>query len=200
MKNELEIKVVGRINRILHMSDEGRQKATLAKMRRGIGRLPGELPEIWSLIMEGVDDSLLNERFETAFFNALTLFAWHQQGHDPKDEPMYKEGMTLGKAAAYLFFKDESGDKEQAKERIIKRFGIITASKDTEDLFSHVKSMVSLLKSKDITLDYGDLAKAFYYSSDRDTLASIYLRWGRDFYGEINKDKTENNTEEEVNE
>lgn len=197
MQNEFIDKIADRkIKHILEMNDEGARKATLAKMRRGIGRLPGELPELWSLIMGNIDES--NERFETALFNSLTLFAWHQQGHDR--EPMHQNGMSMGKAAAYLVFRDESGDIEKAKERIIKKFSIITSSGDTIELFNHVKGMVSLLRSKDIPLDYGDLAKAFYFSSDRDALAKIYLSWGRDFYGELNKNNEETDTEEETDE
>lgn len=195
MQNEYIDKIADRkIKHILEMPDDGARKATLAKMRRGIGRLPGELPELWSLIMGDV-----NECFETALFHALTLFAWHQQGQD-REEPMHKTGMSMGKAAAYLVFRDESGDKKAAEERVIKRFSIITSSCDTIELFNHVKGMVSLLRSKDIPLDYGDLANAFYQSSDRDALAKIYLRWGRDFYGELNKNKKETDTEEETDE
>lgn len=187
-----------KINEILNMSDDGMQKAVLANLRRGIGRHPGEVPELWYLIMENVDDDLLRDgRFETALFDTLTLFAWHQQGHEPKSEPMHKSGQSIGEAMADLVFADKSGDIEHAKERIIKKFGIITSSDGTDDLYAHVRSMVSLLKSNDIPLDYADLAYAFYVASYRDDIFKTYLNWGRDFYGKINRN---NDTEEETDE
>ena len=35
------------INRIVNNPNSGAQKAALANLRRGIGHLPGELPQLW---------------------------------------------------------------------------------------------------------------------------------------------------------
>lgn len=189
-----------KINYILHMSDEGAQKAALANLRRGIGRQLGEMPELWSFVMEKVDDELIEDvRFETAFFYALTLFAFHQQGHDPVTDQMHERGSNFGVAAAKFVFADKSGDIEQAKKRIIEKIGLITSSYDTEELYNRLRSMISLFKSNDIALDYADLTYALYRSFDRDAISKTYLGWGQAFYKAINKNNFDN-TEEETDE
>lgn len=200
-KSELILKNANRkLNSILSIGDEGTQKAALANLRRGFGRHLGELPELWSFVMENVDDELVEDvRFETAFFYALTLFAFHQQGHDPQTAPMHEPKSNLGVAAAKLVFADKSGDIEQAKKRIIEKIGLITSSYDTDELYNRLRSMISLFKSNDIALDYADLTKALYWSFDRDTISKIYLGWGQDFYRAINKNNGDN-TEEEKDE
>ena len=96
-----------KLNYLHSKSDSGPGKALMAIIRRGVSRKPGELPELWGLIFEGMPEELFGKKStsyaEWAVYTALTLYALHQQGHqdEKKDEHknwMYVQGISLGKA------------------------------------------------------------------------------------------------------
>ena len=104
--------VAGKIRRILEMKNDGQRKAILANLRRGAGRVPGELPELWGEFLGDLPEELYGSkrgpsRAEWAVYTALTLFALHQQGHDPTQERerMNQENVGLGAAAAKILMR-----------------------------------------------------------------------------------------------
>ena len=68
------------------IADTGRGKMYLAELRHGIGKKPGELPSLWGLILDDMNEELKGSRCvsnaEWAVYTALTLYALHQQGND----------------------------------------------------------------------------------------------------------------------
>ncbi|HBG23036.1 MAG TPA: hypothetical protein DDW83_07265, partial [Peptococcaceae bacterium] len=74
-------------------------RAMLAKLRRGIGKQPGELPELFEILFMDMPEELYGigdepSYAEWAIYTSLTLFALHQQG---KDRPMSISGKIEGK-------------------------------------------------------------------------------------------------------
>lgn len=57
----------------------GGGKARLANLRRGVGKLPGELPELWGSFLDGMPEELLSRNGEPTYaewavYLTLTLF------------------------------------------------------------------------------------------------------------------------------
>ena len=115
---------------------DNQRRAELAKLRRGIGHVPGELPELWGSFLLEMPESFQGRSApsaaEWAVYLALTLYAVHQQGND---QPMNRPGNTLA-----------------------------TAEEITE-ISHHLRGMIQLLsaaKDGGIPLDYPQLAADLY--------------------------------------
>lgn len=181
--------VASKIEYIRSISDTGAGRGIMANLRHGIGKKVGELPELWGMVFEGIPDELTGYReasnAEWAVYTALTLYALHQQG---KEECMHDKNTSLGTASAHLVENDDD------MGRILNRLNLVATSVSQEDLAYHLRSVVQLLKSKSISLDYARLAKELYLFHRQETADYIKLSWGRDFYAERYKSgKEENN-------
>ena len=187
-----------KLNYLHSKSDSGPGKALMAIIRRGVSRKPGELPELWGLIFEGMPEELFGKKStsyaEWAVYTALTLYALHQQGHqdEKKDEHknwMYVQGISLGKAAAMLV------KQEKDEERILNRMNLVATAVSPYDLAYHLRGIIQLLSRDAIGLDYARLAKELYLMNNDETANNIKLAWGRDFYSNYIPDDNEaNNT------
>lgn len=167
---------------LLKHRDTGGGRAKLANLRRGIGKIPGEIPELWGVFLNGLDETLYGQNgipspAEWAVYLSLTMFALHQQG---SAEPVQQENMSLGNAAAGLI--DGSKNEDEERNRIMQRFGAVITASDMPELSHHLRGMIQLFKAKNVHLDYiqlaGDLLDFQYESSRR----KVQLRWGQDFY------------------
>ena len=62
-------------------------RSTLAHLRQGIGRVPGDMPQLWGFFLSEMPEKWMGNsepsKAEWAIYLALTLFALHQQGQDP---------------------------------------------------------------------------------------------------------------------
>ena len=155
------------------------QTAMLAKLRRGVGKDPGELPELWEVTLGGLPETLRGQgknasRGEWAVHSALTLYALHAQG---KNESMNREGVSLGAAVAGL----RTADNEKSLKR---RFDAVLTAKDFAEFSRHARSLIQLLKAADRGLDYPQFARDMYLyqSGDAQVRNGVRLRWGRDYY------------------
>ena len=178
-----------RITRILAMPEGGAQRALLAELRRGVGKAPGELPQLWGVLFEEFPEEWLSERdgasrYEWAAYLALTLFALHQQSRDPKTDPMHKVGQSLGRALSCL-----AGGDEDARERILRRFQQMATATDIKGAAYHLRGLVQLLRAADIPLDYASLAWDLYQYQSSGSVAAVRLRWAENFY-RMNRDET----------
>lgn len=164
-------------------------KAELAELRRGIGKMPGELPQLWGSFLLDLPEELekdVRDRAkptyaEWAIYTALTLYALHQQG---RSETVNSDdgALRLGGAVKKLV---HSPDDE---ERVMRRFSAMATSSEPAELANHLRSVVQLLKSENIKLDYADLAKDLYFYQMPNQRNNVRLKWGRDYYREENKD------------
>ena len=170
-----------RIGQILRTPADGPMKATLANMRRGIGKIPGDLPELWGMLFLDFPETLFSKRNEPskaewAAYTALTLFALHQQGHEPKKEPMHQPNVSFGQAVGQLI------EKEEDEARIRRRFQVAATSSDMTELSQHMRGMVQLLRTKGIPMDYAAVAEDLYWYQFMEYAPSVRLKWGQDFY------------------
>lgn len=171
-----------RLQWIINMTNEAQQRAYLAKLRRGIGHPPGEIPELWAILLDGLPDAMRSDRGEPtraewAIYTSLTLFALHQQGRDMRHEPMHAERIGLGYAAWQL-----TEGKEEERERVARRFNLVALAGSMEEMTHYLRGLVQLLRAKRIALDYAMLAGDLYRYQYEDLAGAVRLKWGQDFY------------------
>lgn len=180
VREEVGKYVYGQIKKLTSEMKYSGGKAKLARLRRGVGKEPGELPELWGFFLCEIPDNMLSRdgeptRAEWAIYLSLTLFAVHQQS---KSESVHAEKISLGKAAAGLL--DEKTDEE--RERVMRRFGPVLTAKDMPELSHHLRCFVELLRAKGINLDYVQLAMDIFEFQFEDSKKKVQLLWAQDFY------------------
>ena len=201
MGREYELKqFMGRkLSYLTDVSDQSEGKAMLSKLRRGIGHTPGDDPEVLGVVLTGMPYEFMSEnaeptREEWACYISLTLYAMHQQGNDPKIRAMNsQEDVSIGRAMAnYVQLSEDSN----AQKRMEVKLQALGTSKDMKEFSYHLKSIIQLLKTKGIALNYSQLAQDIYLFQAQRSRSGVFLRWGQDFYRTAGNTK-ENNTEKE---
>jgi CRISPR system Cascade subunit CasB len=177
---QVKLYVSAKLNRLLESPQSGQTKALLANLRRGIGCVPGDLPELWGVFLQDLPESMQSSngyptREEWAIYTTLTLFALHQQG---QEIPMNKSDKKFGEAVRELV---PPGD-DDAMDRIRLRFNVAATSDDIREAAYRLRELVQLLRAKNIPLDYPLLASDLYEYQFPDGAERVRLRWGQDFY------------------
>lgn len=177
---KIQLDLLARDDKTLEQSGS---KARLAQLRRGVGKQPGELPELWGSFLKNMPEELMGRNGDPSYaewtiYTVLTLFALHQQGHS---RPMNAEGEEnhLGRAARRLV------QTEEDEENVRLKLSIVARSDDMTELSYHLKTIVKLLGNRDIQLDYVDLAGDLYWFQFEKYADRIRLKWGQDFYRTI---------------
>jgi CRISPR system Cascade subunit CasB len=176
-------------------------KVALANLRRGIGKAPGELPELWPLTLEGLPKDLQSRNGEPtwgewAAHAALTLYALHQQGEQTRCAS--GADISLGKALHRLCQKADN--PEQKQKAVKRRFDAAATAESFGELTHHLRGLVQLLKQETEPLDYPRLAGEMYQfflpetQESSDAWNRVRLRWGQDFYAPLtNNEQSEEN-------
>ena len=184
-------------------------RRSLAILRRGIGKAPGSMAELWDMTLKDLPESFYRKEGipsdeEWAVYIALTLYALHQQGNDIKQKSMNKEDVSLGTAVRILDkLKDsdsaeESADEDNAEDsqddnkRRNYRFDRIITSQSITELSNHLRGMVQLLKQSSVPLDYALLAKDIYRFRSDEGRDRVRLKWGQDYYRRETKENAGN--------
>ena len=119
---------------------------------------------------------------EWAVYTALTTYAVHQQGHDRKTACMNTEE-PFGRAVRLLVSDDDS------MERIRNRFNRIATAQSMDEAANHLRSLVQLLREKNIGFNYPGLAADLYDFQFPESAPKVRLRWGQAFYRHITKNQ-----------
>lgn len=175
------------INRLESQRSNSSGRAALAKLRRGIGHEPGELPVLWGEFLSGLPEELRStsgapSRAEWAIYTALTLYAMHQQG---KTDSVQVADVSLGHAAMRMV----GGEEE--RQRIWRRLNLVAQADDMQEMCYRLRQLVSLFRSEGVGLDYALLAADLYQYQFEDSANQVRLRWGQDFFHYTNKDDEE---------
>lgn len=184
--------VASRLHRWEAAADSSKTRGELAQLRRSVGKKPGEIPEVWGLLFEGCPEELLSgngepTRGEWAVATALTMYALHQQGHDPVKENMNQEGRSIGTAVRLLAPLSEDPNLE----RVRKRFNVFATSADMRECAHHLRGLIQLLRAENIKLDYPLLASDLYYFQTQEGAKRVKLSWGQDFYRIMKQEEKE---------
>jgi CRISPR system Cascade subunit CasB len=192
-KNLVAGYVTRKVEYLQKYRDNSGGKAALANLRHGIGRKPGEIPELWGMIFEDMPEELDSKGGEAsaaewAIYTALTLYALHQQSNS---QPMHcagdsDKGKSIGTAAAALVHSEDDLDG------VLKRMNIAVTSTTVSELAYRLRDIVQFLRNEAITLDYGRLAADLYDFHYPESAERVKLQWGRDFYRAYGAKKNNN--------
>lgn len=188
--------VYKRITAMGNSLESGKTKADLAQLRRGVGKKPGELPELWGMIFKDLPEELMSKGNEPSFaewaiYTALTLFAIHQQGNSESVNSDDSDA-RFGRAVRKLVHDEDS------EERIRFKLGVVALSDDMAELSYRMKTVIRLLNAENIKLNYVDLAADLYAFQFESMTDSVRLKWAQDFYrmNKSTEEGKENNNEE----
>lgn len=173
----------------LHKMPENAYRAELANLRRGAGKKPGDLPELWGTILKDMPEEIQGKGGEAsheewAVYIALTTFAVHQQGRS-QNEWMSSE-CPFGSAVRKLAPSDDT------LERVLRRFNAFATAADIDEAAHYLRGLAQLLRSEGISFDYPALAADLYYFQFPEYASKVRLKWGQDFYY-IKKKENEDN-------
>ena len=191
---DVKLYAAQQLHRLQALPDNQR-RAELAKLRRGIGHAPGELPELWGSFLLGMPESFQGRSApsaaEWAVYLALTLYAMHQQGND---RLMNCPGNTLGRAVRQLAERNSAG-QDWTEASVLRRFNALATADSMPEVSHHLRGMIQLLRREGIPLDYPQLAEDLYQYQFVDGAPNVRLRWGRDLYASPTEKTKENEKE-----
>jgi CRISPR system Cascade subunit CasB len=142
-----------------HRDDRG----TLAALRRGLGKPPGSVPEMFPYVIRFLPDRVGEEQ-EKIYYLVASLFAYH---------PSSTMRGNLGSHMRTTCGKEI----EQATER---RF-IALLGAHQDDLPNYLRQAISYLKSKDQPVNWQQLFRDLRYWSHPDGF--VQKQWAKSFWG-----------------
>ncbi|PNE16444.1 type I-E CRISPR-associated protein Cse2/CasB [Amycolatopsis sp. BJA-103] len=154
-------------------------RADLARLRRGLGKPAGSVPEIWELTVGAVPTTLSWDGdtpswAEQAAHAALTLYALHQQS---SSVPAHVPGVSLGTAVGQLRFSDQ-----RSENAVTRRFMAAATAGSMEGVLTHVRGLITLLRGEQRGIDYARLADDLARLVTPGRAHAVRLAWGRAFY------------------
>ena len=148
--------------------------ADLAVLRKGVGRPPGSVADMWPFYAElGQSAGSATPKLR-AEHHALVLFAFHQQS---QPQLMNMPGVSLGAALRKL--QETGAFSEDAVER---RFTAAATTDDVDELAVLLRGLIKQLRQAEIGLDYELLFRdlvSWAYPESRDRAR---LRWGAGYF------------------
>ena len=186
MQQQVENYMRRRLSDFASDPNAARVRAQLATLRRGVGRKPGDMPDLWGLLFADMPEEMMSRTAEPtaaewAAYTALTLYATHQQGAEINRQNMHigkddKNAGGLGRAVARLVKNADD------RERIARRFNAFATASDMTEAAHHLRGLIQLLRAEEIPLDYVKLAGDLYRFQNPKYAPEVRLSWGQDFY------------------
>jgi len=129
-------------------------RATLAILRRGLGKAPGDAPEMYRYVQPRI--AAVPERDEDRFYLVASLFAAHQISWPaPEAESNAGPARRVDIGTSLRQFVVRKPDAAEGTER---RFSALLQCDRTE-LPEHLRHAVSLLKSEEIPVQWAQLLR-----------------------------------------
>lgn len=154
-------------------------RADLARLRRGVGKPAGSVPELWELTLAAVPQDLIWDRDEPsraehAAHAALTLYALHQQS---MSVPAHIPGVGFGQAVGHL-----GGGAGPSQAAVARRFMAAATAESADGLLTHVRGLISQLRTAKRGMDYARFADDIMAILTPGRGTAVRLTWGRGFY------------------
>lgn len=179
--NQCQTIVRGRINAVAgdpaHLS--ATQRAALASLRRGLGKPPGSVAEIWQFTLPDLEQDWRTAYRENAIHVALTHWAMHQQS---KSLPMHREDRTFGQALRLLASSQATDRKKPEEAPAFRRMMALAASRNLTAITTHARGLIGQLRAAGFGFDYGAWAEDLFWIQVPGRAVDVQRRWGRDFY------------------
>jgi CRISPR system Cascade subunit CasB len=147
------------IGYLLSLTKEGKEdRGALADLRSGLGKKPGEAARVHKHVVPYLPEQEHNDRW---YYLIATLFGLF---------PKHQEGRSFGEAFRPLKKKSDSMEA---------RF-VALLNAHSDDLESHLRHAVSLLKANEQPFDWFRLFNDMLQWDHPE--GPVQLRWARDFY------------------
>lgn len=153
---------------------ERADRAALAALRRGLGKKPGEAPEMFPVLLRLLPVGPMWRRHTACAYTIASLFAMHPESWDGPGNGRWSR--NLGASLRQLQEGPESGGPER---RVVS----LLNSKD-ENLPEHLRGIVSLLRSRQVPVDWKQLAYDILQWTDPER--EVQQRWATAFWGQPN--------------
>ena len=147
------------------MSEEKDDRGALASLRRGLGQEPGTAPEMYRYVVPLLPENPPPWK-EISFYLIAALFASH-----PKSTNKGNLGNHLASARA-------DGNEEALERRFT---ALLSAHPD--DLPDYLRQTISLLKSKEVPVNWNQLLSDLQWWSHSEYGNSVRKRWATSFWG-----------------
>ena len=186
----MEIKQIHWFINYLYKFDPAEDREVFAVFRRGLGKPPGSVCEMYRYIPFTKAPSWV----ETVRFMMAPLFALH---------PAIGNSDSFGTVMAKVLKKMTNNAKYDPKDKSIsnveRRFWRLLSS-HSDDLYEQLAHLVSLIKSNDIPIDWNDLYWVLCRWQNDNKRDMDKKRWAKDFYWELTKKEPNGNENENTNE
>lgn len=151
--------------------------ADLAALRRGIGREPGSVPEMWPYYTTLNADGAITDGLRAEHL-ALTLFAIHQQS---QSQPVHRDGVRLGTAVLALRRSDKFKFNPEAVDR---RFGAAATATSLTELANHLRGLITQIRGlrSQPGMDYTQLFHDLRVWQSPERRTTIRRRWGAQYF------------------
>lgn len=152
-------------------------RGALAALRRGLGKRPGEAPEMFPYVIPYC--AWLSEPRQDDYFLVAALFALMHQGD--RGTPDWGDQLASGwhrpnLGASYRALAEKTGS-----ESIERRFVALLNAR-REDLDDHLRRAVALMKAHDVNVNWSKLLRDLRWWSDDSR--RVQREWAQAFWGE----------------
>ncbi|EIV92933.1 type I-E CRISPR-associated protein Cse2/CasB [Frankia sp. QA3] len=147
--------------------------ADLAALRRGVGRAPGEAPQMWHYYTTLSADGGISRRL-WAEHVALTLYAIHQQS---LSVPAHQAGTGFGTAALRLHDSDAF-----SPDAVDRRFNAVATATTLDEAAYHLRGLVRQFRQVAIAFDYTALWHDLITWQSPERIGEVRRRWGSQYF------------------
>lgn len=143
---------------------EGEDRGALASLRRGLGRKPGSVPEMYRYVVPFIPQNIPTGQ-EAAYYLVASLFALH-----PKSS-------FQGNLGDHLAATRDQNNSDALERRFT---SLLTAHPD--DLPDYLRQIVSYLKSKEVPVNWDQLFRDLQSWDHPDWRENVQRHWARTFW------------------
>ena len=144
-------------------------RAALAALRRGFGKPAWEAPEMYRYVVPLLGPGISDDRAAT-FIATASAFAYHPCIGTEGDPPSGRR--NIGKALREIAQRDP-----ESRPAIERRFEVVLRA-DRADLVDHLWRIVTLLKSKEIDVDW----RQFLHDVGYPSWSQVRREWAAAFW------------------
>ncbi|HIR01576.1 MAG TPA: type I-E CRISPR-associated protein Cse2/CasB [Candidatus Aveggerthella stercoripullorum] len=165
-------------------------RASLARLRR-LGTPGSAWMAVGSDLFEGWPELSLSARDEkrmaNAIVGALRLYAYHQQSKQVSmawtaDDSAMGEDSVAPRHRSFGWSCWALEPDREKSQGVRRRMASIEAASDFAGIEHNLRALVTLMRSKDVKVDYWSLTRDLYLVQFDGTHDAVFMRWARDYY------------------
>ena len=165
-------------------------RASLARLRR-LGTPGSAWMAVGSDLFEGWPELLLSardeERMTNAIVGALRLYAYHQQSKQVSmawtaDDSAMGEDSVAPRHRSFGWSCWALEPDREKSQGVRRRMASIEAASDFAGIEHNLRALVTLMRNKDVKVDYWSLACDLYLVQFEGAHDAVFMRWAREYY------------------